>query len=148
MHSIRHKSCTLQTKSKAVVPYFHTYIHGLRKAVGRETLKSDWIKTRYVFASGPESSVCMAVFSAKFFYLTQMIWTQMKAEISCTELNWPSLKSALRPPPSARAESANFRPFYVKRADFSPPPPATKKRQKLVKIRPCCPHLATKKGGK
>ena len=39
----------------------------------------------------------------------------------------PSLKSALRPPPSAWAESANFRPFYVKRADFSPPPPATKK---------------------
>ena len=31
----------------------------------------------------------------------------------------PRLKSALRPPPSARAESANFRPFYVKRADFS-----------------------------
>ena len=60
----------------------------------------------------------------------------------------PSLKSALRPPPSARAESANFRPFYVKRADFSPPPPATKKRRKLVKIRPRCPHLATKKGGK
>ena len=58
---------------------------------------------------------------------------------------WPSLKSALRPPPSALAESANFRPFYVKRADFSPPPPATKKRRKLVKIRPCCPHLATKK---
>ena len=58
---------------------------------------------------------------------------------------WPSLKSALRPPPSARAESANFRPFYVKRADFSPPPPATKKRRKLVKIRPRCPHLATKK---
>merc|ERR1712155_107537 len=61
---------------------------------------------------------------------------------------WPSLKSALRPPPSAQAESANFRPFYVKRADFSPPPPATKKRQKLVKIRPLCPHFATKKGGK
>ena len=59
---------------------------------------------------------------------------------------WPSLKSALRPPPSARAESANFRPFYVKRADFSPPPPATKKGRKLVKIRPRCPHLATKKG--
>ena len=58
---------------------------------------------------------------------------------------WPSLKSALRPPPSALAESANFRPFYVKRADFSPPPPATKKRRKLVKIRPRCPHLATKK---
>ena len=57
----------------------------------------------------------------------------------------PSLKSALRPPPSALAESANFRPFYVKRADFSPPPPATKKRRKLVKIRPRCPHLATKK---
>ena len=57
---------------------------------------------------------------------------------------WPSLKSALRPPPSAQAESANFRPFYVKRADFSPPPPATKKRRKLVKIRPRCPHLATK----
>ena len=49
----------------------------------------------------------------------------------------PRLKSALRPPPSARAESANFRPFYVKRADFSPPPPATKKRRKVVKIRPC-----------
>ena len=60
-------------------------------------------------------------------------------------LEGPSLKSALRPPPSARAESANFRPFYVKRADFSPPPPATKKRRKLVKIRPRCPHLATKK---
>ena len=45
---------------------------------------------------------------------------------------WPSLKSALRPPPSALAESANFRPFYVKRADFSPPPHATKKRRKLV----------------
>ena len=58
---------------------------------------------------------------------------------------WARLKSALRPPPSARAESANFRPFYVKRADFSPPPPATKKRRKLVKIRPRCPHLATKK---
>ena len=57
----------------------------------------------------------------------------------------PSLKSALRPPPSAWAESANFRPFYVKRADFSPPPPATKKRRKLVKIRPRCLHLATKK---
>ena len=57
----------------------------------------------------------------------------------------PSLKSALRPPPSALAESANFRPFYVKWADFSPLPPATKKRRKLVKIRPCCPHLATKK---
>ena len=49
----------------------------------------------------------------------------------------PSLKSALRPPPSALAESANFRPFYVKRADFSPLPPATKKRRKVVKIRPC-----------
>ena len=60
-------------------------------------------------------------------------------------ISWPSLKSALRPPPSALAESANFRPFYVKRADFSPPPPATKKRRKLVKIRPRCPHLATKK---
>ena len=57
----------------------------------------------------------------------------------------PSLKSALPPPPSALAESANFRPFYVKRAEFSPPPPATKKRRKLVKIRPRCPHLATKK---
>ena len=57
----------------------------------------------------------------------------------------PSLKSALRPPPSALAESANFRPFYVKRADFSPPPSATKKRRKLVKIRPRCPHLATTK---
>ena len=57
----------------------------------------------------------------------------------------PSLKSALRPPPSALAESANFRPFYVKRADFSPPPPATKKKRKLVKIRPRCLHLATKK---
>ena len=33
----------------------------------------------------------------------------------------------VRPPPSAQAESANFRPFYVKRAGFSPPPPATKK---------------------
>ena len=78
----------------------------------------------------------------------------------------PSLKSALHPPPSALAESANFRPFYVKRADFSPPPPATKKkaeisqnppslsapynkkRRKVVKIRPCggwwvggCPPL-------
>ena len=53
--------------------------------------------------------------------------------------------TALRPLPSAQAESANFRPFYVKRADFSPPPPATKKRRKLVKIRPRCPHLATKK---
>ena len=52
------------------------------------------------------------------------------------ELNRPSLKSALRPPPSALAESANFRPFYVKRTDFSPPPLATKKRRKLVKIRP------------
>ena len=41
--------------------------------------------------------------------------------------NWPSLKSALRPPPSAQAESANFRPFYVKRADFSPPPLQQKK---------------------
>merc|ERR1711873_233438 len=60
-------------------------------------------------------------------------------------LKWPSLKSALRPPPSALAESANFRPFYVKRADFSPPPPATKKKRKLVKIRPRCLHLATKK---
>ena len=60
-----------------------------------------------------------------------------------TNLFWPRLKSALRPPPSAWAESANFRPFYVKRADFSPPPPATKKRRKLVKIRPHCPHLAT-----
>ena len=58
---------------------------------------------------------------------------------------WPSLKSALRPPPSALAESANFRPFYVKRADFSPPPPATKKRRKLVQIRPRCLHLATTK---
>ena len=57
----------------------------------------------------------------------------------------PRLKSALRPPPSARAESANFRPFYVKRADFSPPPPATKKRRKLVQIRPRCQHLATTK---
>ena len=57
----------------------------------------------------------------------------------------PSLKSALRPPPSARAESANFRPFYVKRADFSPLPPATKKRRKLVQIRPRCRHLATTK---
>ena len=57
----------------------------------------------------------------------------------------PRLKSALRPPPSARAESANFRTFYVKRADFSPPPPATKKRRKLVQIRPRCPHLATTK---
>ena len=57
----------------------------------------------------------------------------------------PSLKSALRPPPSAWAESANFRPFYVKRADFSPPPHATKKRRKLAKTRPRCPHLATKK---
>ena len=57
----------------------------------------------------------------------------------------PRLKPALRPPPSAWAENANFRPFYVKRADFSPPPPATKKRRKLVKIRPRCPHLATKK---
>ena len=64
-----------------------------------------------------------------------------------TDLNIqrPILKSALRPPPSARAESTNFRPFYVKRADFSPPPPATKKRRKLVKTRPRCPHLATKK---
>ena len=58
---------------------------------------------------------------------------------------WPRLKSALRPPPSARAESANSRPFYVKRADISPPPPATKKRRKLVQIRPRCPHLATTK---
>ena len=58
---------------------------------------------------------------------------------------WPSLKSALRPTPSALAESANFRPFYVKGADFSPPPHATKKRRELVKTRPCCPHLATKK---
>ena len=60
----------------------------------------------------------------------------------------PSLKSALRPPPSAQAESANFRPFYVKRADFSPPPPATKKGRELVQFRPRCPHPATKKGQK
>ena len=52
-------SCTLQTRGKTSAPYFHIYIHGLRKAVGRETIKSDWIKTRYVFASGPESSVCL-----------------------------------------------------------------------------------------
>ena len=39
--------------------------------------------------------------------------------------NGPRLKSAPRPPPSAQAESANFRSFYVKQADFSPPPPAT-----------------------
>ena len=38
----------------------------------------------------------------------------------------PRLKSARRPPPSAQAKSANFRPFYVKKADFSPPPLATK----------------------
>ena len=37
----------------------------------------------------------------------------------------PRLKSAPRPPPSAQAESANFRPFYVKKADFSPPPSAS-----------------------
>ena len=72
---------------------------------------------------------------SKEFYGGIFIWVSL----------WPSLKSALRPPPSALAESANFRPFYVKRADFSPPPPATKKRRKLVKIRPRCPHLATKK---
>ena len=59
---------------------------------------------------------------------------------------WPRLKSAPRPLPSAQAESANSRPFYVKRADFSPPPLATKKGRKLVQIRPRCPHLATKKG--
>ena len=58
----------------------------------------------------------------------------------------PRLKSAPRPPPSAQAESANFRPFYVKKADFSPPPPATKKGRELVQIRPRSPHLATKKG--
>ena len=62
--------------------------------------------------------------------------------------SWPRLKSAPRPPPSAQAESANFRPFYVKKADFSPPPPATKKGRELVQIRPRCPHLATKKGRK
>ena len=68
------------------------------------------------------------------------------ASLRCfSSIDRASLKSALRPPPSARAESANFRPFYAKRADFSPPPPATKKRRKLVKIRPRCPHLATKK---
>ena len=39
-----------------------------------------------------------------------------------------------RPPPSAQSESANFRPFYVKRADFSPPPPATKKDKGPVAI--------------
>ena len=61
---------------------------------------------------------------------------------------WPSLKSALRPPPSALAESANFRPFYVKRADFSPPPPATKKRRKLVKSALVVCTLQQKKGGK
>ena len=60
-------------------------------------------------------------------------------------LKRPSLKSALRPPPSAQAESANFRPFYVKKADFSPPPPATKKGRELAQIRPGYLHLVTKK---
>ena len=82
----------------------------------------------------------------KYFGILIKIWQHTKVNITfCGRNRWPSLKSALRPLPSARAESANFRPFYVKRADFSPPPPATKKRRKLVKIRPRCPHLATKK---
>ena len=79
-------------------------------------------------------NVCWASFASNW-----IIWNWAYA------FQRPSLKSALRPPPSAWAESANFRPFYVKRADFSPPPPATKKRRKLVKIRPRCLHLATKK---
>ena len=50
----------------------------------------------------------------------------------------PRLKSAPRPPPSAQAESANIRPYYVKRADFSHPPPATEKGRQLVQICPRC----------
>ena len=51
------------------------------------------------------------VYSRKCFHLEERLRTlNTKQVIKPKVIEGPSLKSALRPPPSAQAESANFRP--------------------------------------